>query len=93
MKGEGYSEHYQSGLAKTLLLLDKHLGKPFREAKEAELMAFLVSFIYYSPPTVLLKRMSAKVRESRSKVDEEAMEIARKAIRKYDKLLRSLAYK
>jgi len=56
-------------------------------------MAFLASFIYDSPSTVLLKRMSAKVRESRSRVDEEAMEIARKAIRKYDKLLRSLAYK
>jgi len=37
--------------------------------------------------------MSAKIRESEPKVNEEAMEIARKAIRKYDKLLRSLTYK
>jgi len=37
--------------------------------------------------------MSAKAQERRSKVDEAAMKIARKAIRKYDKLLRSLAYK
>jgi len=44
LEGEGYSEHYQSGFAKTLLLLDKHLGKPFREAKEAELMAFLAKY-------------------------------------------------
>jgi len=47
------------------------------------------SFIYDSP----LYSFREEVRESRSKVDEEAMEIARKAIRKYDKLLRSLAYK
>jgi len=48
LEGESYSEHYQSSFAKTLLL-DKHLGKPFREAKEAELMAFLASFIYHFP--------------------------------------------
>ena len=34
LEGEGYSEHYQSGFAKTLLLLDKHLGKPFRRLKK-----------------------------------------------------------
>jgi len=41
----------------------------------------------------VVRKMNAKIRESESKVNEEALEIARKAIRKYDKLLRSLAYK
>ena len=41
LEGEGYSAHYQRGFIKTLLLLDRHLGKPFKEASETELMGFL----------------------------------------------------
>ena len=40
LEGEGYSEHYQKGFAKTLILLDRHLGKPFREASESDLVSF-----------------------------------------------------
>ena len=41
LEGEGYSEHYLKGFAKTLILLDRHLGKSFREAIQSDLVSFL----------------------------------------------------
>ena len=41
LEGEGYSTHYQNGFVKTLILLDRHLRKPFKDASESELMGFL----------------------------------------------------